>query len=215
MIRLIRTAVLLCALAIPMLVEATAQDPDVLLIDGKEHALNTNPLQAHLEAQRWAPPKDVVRMSSNWRGYVAKWAVTDGRLTLTDVTVLVEAEDDEMAEKSILGDLFPGKSRIVADWYSGALIVPDGNMVEYVHMGYGSTYDHYQVLRVASGRVIEQLSMSADEFRQYRARKFEAFKKTDEFRSAYAEMKKGGNTMTEAEMLDFMASFFAERYLAL
>lgn len=215
MIRLIRTAVLLCALAIPTLAQATAQQPDVLLIDGKEHALNTNPLQAHLEAKGWQPPKEGLISSANWRDYIAEWAVADGQLLLKDVTILVESKDEEMARKSILADLFPGKTKIVADWYTGALIVPDGKMVQYVHMGYGSTYEHYQVLRVSSGRVIEQLSMSAEEFKQYRARKFEAFKRPDEFKKAYAELKRDSQGMTEEQMLGFMASFFAERYLAL
>ncbi|RDZ27580.1 hypothetical protein DX914_13065 [Lysobacter silvisoli] len=212
---MIHTLALLCALVVPSLALATAQIPDVLLIDGKEHALNTNPLDAHLQAKGWTPPKEGLISSANWRGYVARWAVADGQLLLKDVTIMVEAKDEEMARKSILADLFPGKTQIVADWYTGALIVPDGKMIHYVHMGYGSTYDHYQVLRVSSGRVIEQLSMSGEEFKQYRARKFEAFKQTDEFKKAYAELKRDSQSLSEEQMLGFMASFFAERYLAL
>ena len=45
--------------------------------------------------------------------------------------------------------------------------------------------------------------------------KFEAFKQTDEFKSAYAELKCDSQGMSEEQMLGFMASFFAERYLAL
>src|SRR3546814_16055167 len=61
------------------------------------------------------------------------------------------------------------------DWYSGALIVPDGKRTKYVHMGYGSSYERYQVLRIAAGRVVAHVKLSAGEFERYKAAKSEAF----------------------------------------
>ena len=61
---------------------------------------------------------------------------------------------------------------MAATWYSDAVIVPDGRLVDYVHMGYGPPHAHYRVYRIARGRVLEALSMGAEQFRVWRERKF-------------------------------------------
>lgn len=155
--------------------------------------------------------------SANWRGYTASWEIADGQLVLRDVTLLVAAGDSgDYAPKSILGDLFPSTAApVVADWYSGALIVPDGEITHYVHMGYGSSYERYQVLRVAAGRVVEHLKLSAGEFERYKADKFEAFTRTGEYREALEQLREESDELGEDQLRDFMMSFYAERYLSL
>ena len=195
---------------------ATAQIPDALILDGKEFRLNTNPLEAELERRKWQPPKEASISSANWRGHVAVWEVKGDRLFLKDVTIRVRrpAPSAEPLEKSILGELYPGVAEVHADWYSGALIIPDGKMTEYVHMGYGSSYDHYQVLRVRAGQVVERLSLSGAEFAAYKERKFAEFMQTDAFKRAFADIRKEGDGLEEGQALDFMKSFFAEQYLS-
>jgi len=78
----------------------------------------------------------------------------------------------------LLARLFREGAPAAASWYSGALIVPDGRLVDYVHMGHGSIYAHYRVYRIAQGRVVEALSMGAEPFRAWRERKFQAFRQT-------------------------------------
>ena len=41
-----------------------------------------------------------------------------------------------------------GRSEVLADWYTGVLVIPRGRQVSYVHMGYGSTYERYVLLEV-------------------------------------------------------------------
>src|SRR3546814_8853469 len=129
--------------------------------------------------------------SANWRGYTASWEIADGKLVLRDATILVAGEEaGDYTPKIILGDLCPStEAPVVADWYSGALIVPDGERTKYVHMGYGSSYERYQVLRIAAGRVVEHLKLSAEEFERYKADKFEAFTATGEYREALEELR--------------------------
>jgi len=101
---------------------------------------------------------------------------------------------------------------VVADWYTGMLIIPDGELTRYVHMGYGSSYDHYQLFRVKDGKVLEHLSMDEAAFEAYKSTAFQAFRETPEFRSALKEtMSKG---MTKARAIDFLQSFNAEVYLS-
>lgn len=210
----LQIAIALCAFALSSVVHATAQFPDVIVLDGKRHALNTNPLDAHLAKVKWTPPEEAQMSSANWRRYIATWKVEGARLVLQDVTIRVAVEGAE-ATRSIRTDLFPGRATVVADWYSGALIVPDGEMINYVHIGYGSDYDHYRILRIASGRVLDDRSMTGTEFQAYKAAKFADFMKTDAGRRADAEMRKDAGSLSEEQMREFLMSFHAEQYLSM
>jgi hypothetical protein len=57
------------------------------------------------------------------------------------------------------------------------------------------------------------LSLDEKEFVAYRARKFEAFKKTDQYRLALASLKNEADAMDDADIESFMRSYFAEDYL--
>jgi hypothetical protein len=106
--------------------------------------------------------------SSNWRGYVATWRIDGDRLMLSRIERLwrvrrnpeaatnPDADPDirEMIEISI-GNVFPGgKLPIFAEWYSGKLRVPQGKMIDYVHMGYASRYERDTFLDIKSGRLV-------------------------------------------------------------
>lgn len=208
----------LCLLlsTLPALAGATAQIPDTIEIDGKDLPLNTNPLSAQLQARGWRPPDDASQSTANWRGYVARWRIDGDALVLVDATIDVRGSKDDVAyeprTRSIKAELFPGQTRVVADWYSGMLIIPDGELTRYVHMGYGSSYDHYQLVRVKDGKVVEHLAMDEAAFEAYKSKAFKAFRETPGFRSELKEtMSKG---MTEAQAIDFLQSFNAEAYLS-
>lgn len=215
--RLLIIAILALAAMFPAMALATAQIPDRIVIDGQDYALNTNPLTPRLDASGWLPPKEAMVSSANWRGYTASWEIADGRLVLRDATILVAGEEPgDYTPKSILGDVFPStEAPVVADWYSGALIIPDGERTKYVHMGYGSSYERYQVLRIAAGRVVEHVKLSAEEFERYKADKFEAFTATEEYRKALEELREEADALSDEQLRDFMMSYYAERYLSL
>lgn len=53
--------------------------------------------------------------------------------------------------------LFPKRyddGKVKADWYSGMLRVPKGELLNYVHMGYMSTYEYELTFELEDGRVI-------------------------------------------------------------
>lgn len=204
------------ALAIAPGARATAQASDLLIVEGKEFALNTNPLESQLEKRKWKRPEEAVISSANWRGYIATWEIKDEKLFLKNATILVSdpKDEDEYVSKSITQDLYPGASEVFADWYTGALIVPDGKMTRYVHMGYGSSFDHYQVFRVQAGKVVEHLSMTGAEFDAYKEQKFAAFRKTDAYAKAVADFRKEAPDLDEAHAVDFIKAYFSETYLS-
>ena len=206
---------LLVGLVISAVALATAQVPDTIILNGKECSLNTNPLTPYLREQKWTRPVEALVSSANWRAYTAVWEIIDSQLTLKEVTILVSSGKDGYAKKSILRDLFSKNETVVATWYSGTLIIPDGEMTQYVHMGYGSMHSHYQIARIKNGLLEEQLSLTEAEFRKYKQEKFQEFMKTSEYETSRAELLKEGIDMSPEELNDFMMSFHAETYLAL
>ncbi len=205
---------LLGCLVISQNLLATAQVSDSVQIDGKFYALNTNPLNKHPQLDGWKPPTDSVSSTANWRGYVASWEIKDGKLLLTDITITyLNKKTDEYERRSIAGD-FVDVVPAPATWYSGALIIPDGKLVNYVHMGYGSTFSHYLIFQIDEGNVTGSQSLSQTEFEVYRDKKFEEFKKSEEFHKAFAETAKGENSMNAEMALKFLKEFYSETYLA-
>jgi hypothetical protein len=201
------------------------------LVDGTSYSLNTNPLAGYLAAH---PGKKLARgsqVTSNWRGYTATWELKGGRLWLRKVSVdfnrnhadrpdlkfpeppdpsLCKAASEYYWECDRTRDLFPEGGNILADWFSGTLIVPTGKMVDYVHMGYGSTYSRYLVLWVRKGEVTRQLDLNDEQFMALRRERFEAFKKTKAYRDEIARTRKSLGGRAE----DFMFSYYSEQYLS-
>ncbi|HLJ18574.1 MAG TPA: hypothetical protein VKU84_00165 [Stellaceae bacterium] len=154
----------------------TAQIPDRLEYQGQKLSLFTNPLDA-LPADR--KPAFVSESTLNWRGYVALWEVRDGRLYLKDLRGRICAKPPESdappakcgrhhrgpctIESVDLQGAFPGRGApIFADWYTGELKVPQGRLLEYVHMGYASRYERYLMIDVAAGAIVQAREIKSD-----------------------------------------------------
>jgi hypothetical protein len=211
---LTRTFALLLGLLLGQAAHATAQIPDTIRIDGKDYALNTNPLSQNPKMAAWKPPADASMSTANWRGYLAAWEIRDDQLLLTDVTIDIYNEATEKhGQRDVAADFVPAVPA-TADWYTGALIIPDGEMVDYVHMGYGSTYAHYRIYRIRQGRVLESLSLNQAEFEAYRDRKFAEFQQTGEYRATLAEAMADMGGMSREQVVDFLKQFYSEQYLA-
>ena len=210
--------VLMLALLAPAVI-ATAQAPDTILVDGKIESLNTNPLRAFLRENPNLLPESDFRSTGNWRGYVATWEVADGSLLLTRIDVNFKgpkdsADNHTAITRNVIDKLFPGAERVVATWYSGALILPRGEIVNYVHMGYGSTYERYTILVVKRGLVTKRLDLGAEEFETYRASQFNKFKSTPEYKALVKETMSRDSSYTPKFAEEFLYQFESESYLS-
>jgi hypothetical protein len=115
--------------------------------------------------------------TANWRGYVATWLLQRDRLWLTAISsngLIVdrrqsEAEAEADADADVPGELdgrpftvdglFPDEDRppetpVFAEWYSGELRIPEGEMIQYVHGGYGTTYERDRLILIERGRFV-------------------------------------------------------------
>lgn len=141
---------------------ATSQIPDTLVLDGREHALHSQPFGALLQSdpQLEASLADYPRggCSASWLGFRATWEVSDDTLYLTHLISNPCSRDAPVVPL----DLLPGHAdgRVPARWFTGQLVVPRGELVEYVHMGFESKYEGYLVLTIEQGAVTSRVEQA-------------------------------------------------------
>jgi len=154
---------------------ATAQEPERLVLDGQVLFIQSTPLAPLVEAREDLEQVFEVLSTGCWRGYVGTWHIEGDRLYLVsldredyDPDLEVEGSDEpggsvwEKIPLSVLfGDVQPP---IPATWFSGTLRVPKSPGRDYVHMGFGTTYDRELHLDIERGRVVSRrlVDMVAD-----------------------------------------------------
>ncbi len=177
---------------------ATAQFPDKIIHEGEEHMLHTNPLEAYFQAHPRSRPNVRFTSSALWRGYVATFEIVDGMLLLRDV-----GSDGYVEELDARGGILRTRLRghldldagpLVLDCFTGWLIIPHGKLVEYVHMGYGSTYSDYILLRIEEGRLTGRTELDHEGFRQFRTAQYQAFMRTGEYREFAEWLRERGRS---------------------
>jgi len=173
---------------------ATAQMPDKIFYNGQEYALHSNPMEDYFEKFPDKKPKTGMVSSALWRGYVATFEISDGALVLKDIQAEVPKKDSgksfDTEWKSFLSDIAPDNKRLKIDWFTGILVLPYGKLINYVHMGYGSTFENYILLEINNGDFKQSREFNHKEYEKFKERQFEAFKKTGEYKKLYDDLKK-------------------------
>lgn len=126
----------------------TAQFREILIYNGERLGMAANPLRPYLDSR-----KDIEFVSNStacWRGYVGRWKIIDDKLFLVNLSANLGDE------KVGLDYLFPGEKKVFADWYSGEIRIPTGEMIEYVHMGYASIFEKDIFLVFVNGQLVNQ-----------------------------------------------------------
>jgi len=73
-----------------------------------------------------------------WRRYIGTWEIKDGNFYLVEIIGRYR---------------ITGKSPIFADWFSGVIRIPRGDMLHYVHMGFGSVFEEELHIKIEKGIV--------------------------------------------------------------
>ena len=128
----------------------TAQIHELLLLDGEWTSMASEPplprghprvTVASDEKQKAA--SRIIFSTACWRRYRGTWEIRDDRLSLIALEGRYELK---------------GEDPLAADWFSGMLNIPRGQMLEYVHMGYLTVFEeelHISVERgVVTGRQV-------------------------------------------------------------
>lgn len=126
----------------------TAQISEKLIYEGQHLGMCTNPLSDYF-AFGGDQPNFAYNCTALWRGYVGTWEIVNDRLYI--VAVHGTLEDGSEATLATVFPDFP--DRVFAHWYSGTIRIPQGKLLDYVHMGYGSTYERDLFLELEKGVV--------------------------------------------------------------
>lgn len=128
----------------------TAQVTETLIYKDQELSMCDEPLSLWISKNR---DKCQFGMLSTacWRGYVGTWKVIDNHLYLTELS----AQNEDGQEIS-LADLFPGHQKVFVHWFSGEVRCPQGKLLDYVHMGYASTYEKDYFLTFKKGVLVSE-----------------------------------------------------------
>ena len=141
----------------------TAQFGETLKYNGVNYYLATEPLEPYLEKHNI---KFYAWCTACWRGYTSKWSIEDGMLYLTDLHGFISTDEDGgLMNKSVGMDyLFPGQDKVLADWYSGVLRLPHGEIIRYIHQGYDSIYEKELLLKIVNGKCVgvREIRMSSN-----------------------------------------------------
>lgn len=136
----------------------TAQSPDSLIYDGCTFMMFAEPLEAYFEQSGNRPDFVLLnrgtRCSACRRGYTAGWEVVGEKLFLTEIDGVMEGDNDVSLQA-----VFPNSGdRIFANWFTGTILIPRGDELKYVHMGYLSIYEREILMHFTSG-ILEDTEM--------------------------------------------------------
>lgn len=175
-------------------VSATAQTPDLIIYEGEEYAMQTNPLEIFFKKNPEKRPQRTVISTANWRGYVAMFEIVDNNLYLKNIEVWYYDDDSkEPSKKNALNEVFPNQEKVKVDWMNGLLVLPYGELENYVHLGYGSTFSNYILLEIENGVLKREKKLNSKEYKKIKEKQFQAFKKTEEYRKLKEELHGHGS----------------------
>lgn len=125
----------------------TAQIHERLIYDGRETSMAFCPPLPEGHPRIVSPKPDeksqdegdsILHSTACWRGYLGTWEIRDGRFYLT-------------ARRGAYR--LAGEEPLLADWFTGTLRIPQGELLQYVHMGFGSVYEEEIHVRIERGLV--------------------------------------------------------------
>jgi hypothetical protein len=132
----------------------TQQSPDTLIYKDEKWDLLREPLDAYLAVKEI----ELTYASTDlMRGYDATWEIVDDRLYLTEIDQCYRRSNPEVFDESTkltLADIFPDCSPpILVNWFSGKLVVGNGELLEGTIAGYGEPYENMLNIYLERGRV--------------------------------------------------------------
>lgn len=136
----------------------TAQVSDVLQWNGKQYQLYSEPFRSY-QKQNWHDRERflfVPRSSACWRGYRAKWKIEDGKLYLLSISGWVAQSVGRPKFYRML-QVMGTSEPVLADWFTGTLIIPHGKMLQYIHMPYASRFESRFEIYLINGVITKVL----------------------------------------------------------
>jgi tryptophan synthase beta subunit len=58
-------------------------------------------------------------------------------------------------------------------------------VIDYVHLGYASTYEYYTIIEIDNGKFIKELNMNYNQYIEFKDIQFEFFRKTETYKTIF------------------------------
>ena len=130
----------------------TVQVEEVLIYNGEEYILESEPLTPYLEKHNIFFH---VTSSDCWRGYRGYWLIEDGCLYLTNLSAHIAKDCNRWGREKVgLDYLFPGQNKVLAEWFSGKLRLPYGRRIPCVHGWRDFYYEKELIIEFVNGKCV-------------------------------------------------------------
>ena len=141
----------------------TMQRAELLFHNGAWLSLHSLPLEPYFE-QIGTRPNFSRFLSSVGRGYVGCWALMEGKLFLTEIQQLGfeklpngSMSPGMIADPLLLSVIFPEQETPkFADWYTGKLRCPMGEVIATGRWEFGDLYERYLEFSVERGEILKE-----------------------------------------------------------
>ena len=125
----------------------TIQAGDILSYNGEKTTIATEPLKSYLETR--SEVGFIFKSTGLVRGYIGTWEIKNNQLYLISLLGFVDNN-----KKVDLSYLFPNKTEVFADWFSGDIRIPEGELLKKINLGYASVFEKDRILSFKEGIII-------------------------------------------------------------
>jgi hypothetical protein len=150
---------------------ATPQESDIIIYNGERYSLFVNPMEEyfyeHPDRYTFEP-----LITTNWRGYIATFKIIQNEFFVIRIDV---------NGANVTKECLDGLDKMKVNWYSGLLVIPYGELIEYVHLGYASIYEHYKLIEIRNGNFIKEYYLNGNQYKIFREADFELWRNTKEY----------------------------------
>lgn len=146
----------------PLLANATAQQPDLLVYKGDTLRLFANPLYPVEDTMKtpFFSEEKACGSTDCWRGYQAVWLLRSDTLYLCAVRNCQGCHEALTLNLSAFFGTRCVNGLVKADWVTDRLYAPQGALLRYVHMGYESIYERETEFQIEQGRLVGTRELS-------------------------------------------------------
>ena len=127
----------------------TIQASDILSYQGKKTTIATEPLKIYLETR--SDVSFIYKTTALVRGYIGTWEIKNKKLFLVSLLGFIENK-----EQVDLNYLFPNETEVFANWYSGEIRIPEGELLKKINVGYASVFEKDRFLIFRKGVLISE-----------------------------------------------------------
>lgn len=177
---------------------ATAQEPNKIIIGGKEYDLLNDPLESYFEQHPEDHPIDgekiikknkkgekILKISSgNWRGYLAYFEIKNNELYLVDLKI-ENPKRNKNDLISVYDKIF--KEKLTQINYTGILTVPNGDFLSTDNFGFSHYYKNYILITFQDDKILKQKTIDNENYIKFKIQQFQKYQKTEEYQKEYQQ----------------------------